>query len=335
MSGVIHLSRPGKEGGISASFFPDTGVFYNFSSNGLPFEADKAYSAFGVYATLEHGGDFAAAAKALAAEGYGEPSKNTASPRRETERRGGPETEAEAAGGAERPQVQTNNRQLRDIVADTAAAIIARNDPPRLFLRSGRLVQVRHDGQGFLSIMDVDSYSLRNVAGNCANFVSVSGEGDDVKVRHTRPPMDAMTSILAHPESVVGLPPLGGVVMSPVLSPSGILETSQGYLQSAQLYYEPPEGRLTLTLPEPTREAVNQALGDLFGYLLDGFPVRGRSIQGAHARRDPAAVPATAYPGADAAELDQRLDPRDGQEPTRGGHRHVQRARQHRPDARA
>lgn len=61
--------RPGKEAGWSATL--KNGVLYVFSSNAYPFEPDKAYSPFGVYAMLEHGGDFGAAAAALRAEGYG------------------------------------------------------------------------------------------------------------------------------------------------------------------------------------------------------------------------------------------------------------------------
>lgn len=46
-------------------------VFYNFSTNAYPFAAERAYSPFAVYTLLEHAGDFRAAAKALATEGYG------------------------------------------------------------------------------------------------------------------------------------------------------------------------------------------------------------------------------------------------------------------------
>ena len=48
-----------------------SGLFYNWSTSAYPFEAEKAYDLFGAYARLHHGGDFTAAAKALAAEGYG------------------------------------------------------------------------------------------------------------------------------------------------------------------------------------------------------------------------------------------------------------------------
>ncbi|HON68740.1 MAG TPA: bifunctional DNA primase/polymerase, partial [Phycisphaerae bacterium] len=61
--------RPGKEQGWSATL--RNGVLYVFSSNAVPFEPDRAYAPFSVYALLEHGGDFPAAAAALRASGYG------------------------------------------------------------------------------------------------------------------------------------------------------------------------------------------------------------------------------------------------------------------------
>jgi len=64
-----HWTRPGKAAGTSATL--KDRVFYVFSTNAAPFEAHKGYSPFAVYALLEHHGDFAAAASALAADGYG------------------------------------------------------------------------------------------------------------------------------------------------------------------------------------------------------------------------------------------------------------------------
>jgi len=61
--------RPGKADGCSATL--KDGVFYVFSSNAAPFEPNRAYAPFAVYALLDHGGDFAAAALALSAQGYG------------------------------------------------------------------------------------------------------------------------------------------------------------------------------------------------------------------------------------------------------------------------
>ena len=68
---VEHWRRPGKDRGNSASLL-DGKTFYNFSSNAHPLEPNQSYDLFGLYSLYEHGGDFNAAAKALARKGYGD-----------------------------------------------------------------------------------------------------------------------------------------------------------------------------------------------------------------------------------------------------------------------
>jgi hypothetical protein len=68
---VRYLCRPGKPRGVSATLgYIAPNVLFVFTTNAEPFDAGRAYTPFGVYAILEHGGDFAAAAKALAHRGY-------------------------------------------------------------------------------------------------------------------------------------------------------------------------------------------------------------------------------------------------------------------------
>lgn len=66
--------RPGKEAGWSARLFAD-GHFWPFSTNAAPFEDGHSYDPFAVFAQLEHDGDLSAAAKALAAQHYGDQSR--------------------------------------------------------------------------------------------------------------------------------------------------------------------------------------------------------------------------------------------------------------------
>ncbi|MCU0709498.1 MAG: bifunctional DNA primase/polymerase, partial [Pirellula sp.] len=61
--------RPGKSHGWSASLKDKS--FYVFSGNAAPFEPNRAYGPFAVYAWLEHGGDFEMAARMLRQQGYG------------------------------------------------------------------------------------------------------------------------------------------------------------------------------------------------------------------------------------------------------------------------
>jgi hypothetical protein len=81
---VVYWRRPGKARGTSAT----TGycrsrsgldLFAVFSSNAAPFDGPRCgrtcttYTKFAAYALLHHHGDFSAAARALAAQGYGQP----------------------------------------------------------------------------------------------------------------------------------------------------------------------------------------------------------------------------------------------------------------------
>lgn len=66
---VRFLRRPGKQRGVSATFgYHGAGVLHVFSSNASPFEPGHAYSPFAIRALLQHGGDYSAAAKAIAEE---------------------------------------------------------------------------------------------------------------------------------------------------------------------------------------------------------------------------------------------------------------------------
>ncbi|MBN1994464.1 MAG: AAA family ATPase [Anaerolineae bacterium] len=64
---TVYLRRPGKDRGVSATFdYAGSNLFYPFSTNSSPFETETSYSPFAVFATLQHGSNFEAAAKDLA-----------------------------------------------------------------------------------------------------------------------------------------------------------------------------------------------------------------------------------------------------------------------------
>lgn len=76
--GIVYLTRPGKEvrEGVSASlFYGGRMLFHCFTSNAPQFDPDKSYDPFGVYARLEHNGDFRSAAMALKGQGYAKPAE--------------------------------------------------------------------------------------------------------------------------------------------------------------------------------------------------------------------------------------------------------------------
>jgi hypothetical protein len=68
--------RPGKQFGNSATTnHANSDLFYVFSTSAHPFEHQTAYSKFAAYALLNHRGDFKAAARELARQGFGAQSK--------------------------------------------------------------------------------------------------------------------------------------------------------------------------------------------------------------------------------------------------------------------
>ena len=64
-------TRPGKDARLGHSATLKDGVFFVFSSNAAPFEPNRGYNAFQIYALLEHANDFKAATAALIDMGYG------------------------------------------------------------------------------------------------------------------------------------------------------------------------------------------------------------------------------------------------------------------------
>lgn len=69
---VVYITRPGKEQGVSASlFYDDRMMLHVFTSSVQHFEPARSYDPFGVYARLEHDGDFRKASQTLASAGYG------------------------------------------------------------------------------------------------------------------------------------------------------------------------------------------------------------------------------------------------------------------------
>ena len=79
-NGATYWRRPGKDWGVSATTdYRNNGLLWLFTSS-TEFEPDTSYTRFGAFATLEFGGDFGAAARFLAARGYGTRAASSAAP---------------------------------------------------------------------------------------------------------------------------------------------------------------------------------------------------------------------------------------------------------------
>ncbi len=113
-NGIIELRRPGKTLGLSATVGAvGVGCLYVFSSNAAPFTPERKYGPFSTYSHLDHGGDFAAAARQLGAEGYGHQyDKDSRNRNQETEQSAG-----EKATIAPKPTTKEKELAADEIIA--------------------------------------------------------------------------------------------------------------------------------------------------------------------------------------------------------------------------
>lgn len=68
--GKYYLTRPGKNKGVSATFNVVPNRLYVFTTNGFPFEPNRAYDPFAIYTIIKHNGDFKKASFELSNKGY-------------------------------------------------------------------------------------------------------------------------------------------------------------------------------------------------------------------------------------------------------------------------
>ena len=174
----------------------------------------------------------------------------------------------------DRPQIQVNLRQLRDVSADVVASLVESNDPPTLFVRGGKLVRVKSDGKGFVVVEDHDEKSLRQRCGEAANYVTIRiGKEGELIPSDAYLPLDVVRDVTALPAYPAKLPRLSGVVTTPVISRAGDVEDVPGYLPTAELFFAPPEGeQWRAQYFDPTRENVEKIVSSLFATIFAGFP---------------------------------------------------------------
>jgi hypothetical protein len=136
---------------------------------------------------------------------------------------------------SDRPQVVARGRQLRDIVADTWQAVLAANDPPRLFVRGGVLVRVKHDEAG-ARLEALDEAATYGLLARVGDWVQVTDEGAEAVF----PPHDVARDLLAYPSQK--LPRLEEVIAAPVFGRNGQVLERAGYHEGDRVWLELPEG---------------------------------------------------------------------------------------------
>ena len=165
-----------------------------------------------------------------------------------------------------RPAIKVNARQMHEICDETWKILLAQNDPPTLFVSSGRLSRIIAGDSGPV-IQLLDESAAYGVLVYAADWVRISGGN----VTHAKPLKDVARHILSSPH--IDLPKLQAVVCTPVFGQNKKLIATAGYHGQEQLWLHLPADAIPACVPVPPTEAqVEAALALLREDLLVDFP---------------------------------------------------------------
>ncbi len=125
---TTYWTRPGKDQGVSASTnHQGNDLLWPFSSS-TDLDPDRSYDRFGFYAVMEHGGDFRAAARTLAGQGYGDPEAGTHDQKHTAS------NASEQQSATERPWPTLDNAALHGLAGDVVRTIEPHTEGDRVAL---------------------------------------------------------------------------------------------------------------------------------------------------------------------------------------------------------
>ncbi len=172
-------------------------------------------------------------------------------------------------GGVSRDELPTiivNNRQLPEVTAEAIKALAERNDPPEIFVRTGRLVRVREDENGTPEIQLMDDPHIKGRLARVANYVRTTEKGQTKVI----PPDWLVKDVGQLP--YWPFPSLEAVVEAPILRPDGTIFDTPGYDPKTRLYYRPGEGFDVGRIPTAPTKADTRAAISLLDEAVGEFP---------------------------------------------------------------
>jgi len=153
------------------------------------------------------------------------------------------------------PKIIVNNRQLPDVTAEAIEALAARNYPPEIFVRAGRLVRIREDENGTPEIQLMDDPHIKGRLARVADYVRTTEKGETKVI----PPDWLVKDVGQLP--YWPFPSLEAVVEAPIMRPDGTIFDVPGYDPQTRLYYRPGKGFDVESIPAaPTTDDTKAAI---------------------------------------------------------------------------
>lgn len=188
-----------------------------------------------------------------------------------------PVTPAHSARGsrqapAARPTIDAGDQDLERVSAIAWRAVTIANKPPRLFRFGGLPVRIDglEDDHPVTQPLTADLLSYE--AARAAEWIKVGKED----TRAAAPPMRVLKDMLAY--QPIPLPPLVGIVRTPVFAPDGSLHDRPGYSEASRTYYAPAPGFIVPPVSQqPTSAELRSAVEILLEDVLGDFPFTGQA----------------------------------------------------------
>lgn len=176
--------------------------------------------------------------------------------------------EAQPEQPPEEREIIITNQRLREQTDQAIAALLEKNNPPRIFIRSGQLVRIRQDEEGTPSIQICDPDILKHLLERSACFNKLRG---DASKKVISPPSEVVKDILATTDWS-GFPPLEGMIEAPVILPDDTVTISPGYFPALRMLYHPSPGLQLGNIPDhPGPQEIAEAVKIIKEPFID-FP---------------------------------------------------------------
>jgi hypothetical protein len=162
---------------------------------------------------------------------------------------------------------------LPDITREALDALVAANDPTRVFAYSGALSRLRTTDSGRLAIETLCYNGLRGEMARSAVWLHARYTKTGALVLDDCPPQMDVVKDLAHQCDWPGLPVLRRLIEAPVFAADGTLVDSEGYHAGSGIWYQPAPGLVVPAVPaRPTRQDIKRAKYLLRTELMGDFP---------------------------------------------------------------
>jgi hypothetical protein len=167
-------------------------------------------------------------------------------------------------------EIIITGRHMQDITAESMPELIAYNQPPRIFVKSGYLVQVAVDEKEITRIELLSESVLKSCLSRCARYMRASEDGE---LTATDAPGSVVKDVMALP-NWPGILPIVGLISSPVVRPDGSIISQPGHDAATGLYYTGKTG-MALNVPDmPTQDEAVKAAAYIMEEVFGDFPFK-------------------------------------------------------------